>query len=279
MKISYTYTVLRYVHDVVTGEFVNLGVILSAPAAGFLGCSVTSSVSRTKKFFGSVDSDYLRDLLRHVERSVNRMSRDILASPLLSNDKDDALTYAERVIPRDDSALQLSPVGGGISDDPQRALGRLFDRYVNRYRAASPKNTRLDQEVLSVFRRPLEELNLVAHVQPKLIESPDYQHEFPLAWKNGVWNTCDAVSFDLSEPGDIIEKANKWMGRAINLSESPEPFRLILLLGEPRKPELNKVVATAEHIIKKAQSMLEIVTVREREAQKLAEMVAHDVTR
>jgi hypothetical protein len=274
MKVSYSYTVLRYVHDVVTGEFVNVGVVLYVPSTAFLGVQVTTSVSRAKKFFGRVDSDFLRDLLRHAERSLERMARELTASPLFES-QDDALTFAERVIPRDDSALQLSPVGGGITDDPSKALERLFDRYVNRYRAASPRSTRQDQEVLSAFRRPLEERNLLSHMQPKIIESPDYNHEFPLAWKNGVWNACDAVSFDLIEPGDIIEKANKWMGRATNLSESAEKFRLILLVGEPRRIELDKIVATAEHIIRKAP--LEVVTVRERDAQRLAEMVAKDI--
>lgn len=31
MKTAYTYTVLRYVHDTTTGEFVNVGVALYAP--------------------------------------------------------------------------------------------------------------------------------------------------------------------------------------------------------------------------------------------------------
>ena len=275
MKISYSYTILRYVHDVVSGEFVNVGVILYSPSTAYLGAKVTTSASRAKKFFGRVDSDFLRDLLRHAERMIERMARDLRPSQLTDNLKD-VLSFAERIILPDDSALQMSQVYSGIADDPSKALDRIFDRYVNRYRAASPKNTRQDQEVLSVFKRPLEDKNLLHHTQPKTIESPDYDHEFPLAWKNGVWNTCDAVSFDLIEPGDIIEKANKWMGRAINLSESAEKFRLILLVGEPRRLELDKVVSTAEHIIKKAP--LEVVTVRERDAQRLADMVAEGIS-
>ena len=33
MKTTFTYTVLRYVHDIATGEFVNMGVALDAPEA------------------------------------------------------------------------------------------------------------------------------------------------------------------------------------------------------------------------------------------------------
>ena len=34
-KHPYTYTVLRYVHDTGTGEFANVGVVLTSPAAGY----------------------------------------------------------------------------------------------------------------------------------------------------------------------------------------------------------------------------------------------------
>jgi hypothetical protein len=33
MKTTYSFTILRYVHDIATGEFVNMGVALYAPEA------------------------------------------------------------------------------------------------------------------------------------------------------------------------------------------------------------------------------------------------------
>ena len=33
-KQAYSYTVLRYIHDVVSGEALNVGVVMHAPAAG-----------------------------------------------------------------------------------------------------------------------------------------------------------------------------------------------------------------------------------------------------
>ena len=40
MKTTYTYTVLRYVHDPSTGESVNVGVAIYAPEAGFGGVAL-----------------------------------------------------------------------------------------------------------------------------------------------------------------------------------------------------------------------------------------------
>lgn len=36
MKTTFTYTVLGYVHDIATGEFVNMGVALYAPEAKYV---------------------------------------------------------------------------------------------------------------------------------------------------------------------------------------------------------------------------------------------------
>jgi hypothetical protein len=41
-RTNYTFTVSRYVHDITTGEFVNVGVLLHAPKAKFLRASSAS---------------------------------------------------------------------------------------------------------------------------------------------------------------------------------------------------------------------------------------------
>jgi hypothetical protein len=37
MKLAYTYPLLRYVHDVASGEFANVGVVLFSPNARYAG--------------------------------------------------------------------------------------------------------------------------------------------------------------------------------------------------------------------------------------------------
>ena len=48
-KQAYSYTVLRYVHDVVSGEALNVGVVMHAPAAGFLKVRTRKNVDRLKQ--------------------------------------------------------------------------------------------------------------------------------------------------------------------------------------------------------------------------------------
>ncbi len=55
MKIPYTFSVLRYVHDPVTTEFVNVGVALYAPDAKYLSAICTPYYARLSEIFGDVD--------------------------------------------------------------------------------------------------------------------------------------------------------------------------------------------------------------------------------
>ncbi|MGO9273834.1 MAG: DUF3037 domain-containing protein [Terriglobia bacterium] len=61
MKIPYTFSVLRYVHDPVTTEFVNVGVALYAPDAKYLSAICTPHYARLSdrlsEMFGRVDGE------------------------------------------------------------------------------------------------------------------------------------------------------------------------------------------------------------------------------
>jgi hypothetical protein len=88
-------------------------------------------------------------------------------------------------------------------------------------------------------------------IGPKTIAGRDYEHEFPIAWKNGVWHASEAVSFDLENAGTLLDKANRWLGRGVNLYESKEQFKLYLLLGEPRDDKLRAAFTRAKNILHK----------------------------
>ena len=68
MEIPYTFSVLRYVHDVVGWEFANVGVVLCAPGARFLGAASATTYGRLSRFFGGIDGPHVRRLLSHIQR-------------------------------------------------------------------------------------------------------------------------------------------------------------------------------------------------------------------
>lgn len=272
MKVPYTYTVLRYVHDVLTGEFVNVGVLLYSPDAAFLRVRCTTGYARLSQFFGSVDGRSLLRLLRYIENAADELADRLFINLRFEGLPKDAQACAHLLIPPDDSAVQFGELGIGLTDDPEETLVAIFDRFVTRYTQRPAKVTRMDDEILPILKNSLAGRKVF--VEPKMIVAPNYEHEFPIAWKNGMWKACDAVSFDLSHSGDILEKANRWLGRAYTLRDSQEKFKLILFLGQPRHTELWEAYQKAENILNTMPKPFELV--RENEANAFAEEVERD---
>src|SRR5258708_1316891 len=170
-----------------------------------------------------------------------------------------------RVLPRDDSALQFSPAGVGLSRDLDRTISDLFNRYVDFY-VQTDSARRDDDEIWKKFREPLEKRHVTSHLTPKKIFAPDYEYEFEHAWKNQQWHMYEPISFDLVKGGDILDKANRWLGRATSLAESGDKFKLHLLLGEPQDDSLQKDFVRAKNILRKIPLTNELVPETEAEA-------------
>lgn len=63
--------------------------------------------------------------------------------------------------------------------------------------------------------------------------TPLASHVFPQAWKNGVWNVYQPLSFDLKRSENIKAKAFHWESLTRFLAQSPEKPRIHLLLAAP----------------------------------------------
>jgi hypothetical protein len=250
--IPYSFSVLRYFHDGVTAEFVNVGVAVYSGDKPFLQARCTTQYGRITRMFERIDGDRFKQLVRYIEDEVTTLGQKLPQHALPFAALETSLeSLLKRVLPPDDSAIQFSPPGYGVSPNLEHTLAELFERYVERYAGEQDFPSRSDDEVWRVFRAPLERRNVISHLAPKKIVAPDYEYEFRAGWKNNVWHVYEPVSFDLVEPTSVVEKANRWLGRSASLSESDEPFKLHLLIGEPKDPRLHGAFQKANNILRK----------------------------
>ncbi|CAG1022398.1 hypothetical protein MTYM_01690 [Methylococcales bacterium] len=255
---SYTYAVLRYMHDITTGEFVNVGVVLYAPEARFANAKCRSTYGRLTKVFPGANGDHFKSLMHHIQKSFEVLGEQI-ATQLPFNEAGSVLDLAKSVLPNDDSALQWSPMGGGRTPNPSQALEQLYERMVMRYEERHHKERRTDDDVWRHFKRNLEARNLLGYFEPKKIAVQDDEVEFQHAWKNGVWHCIEPISFDLSAADSIKDKAHRWLGQIASVQTTADEFRLYLLLGEPQEESLRPAFNKALSILKKMPVKKEIV--------------------
>jgi len=154
-KQAYSYTVLRYIHDVVSGEALNVGVVMHAPAASFLKVRTRRTIGRLKQAFPDLDRAAFSDAMQAIDRGFLTVAKQASKTSLFDA-RTDARSHALKVLRDDDSALQWSPTGTGLTADPARTFERLYERYVARYDSTAAKR-RSDDDVWRLVRDKLVE--------------------------------------------------------------------------------------------------------------------------
>ncbi len=271
---AYTYCVLRYMHDTTSSEFVNVGVVLYAPEARYLSALCRTTYGRLSKVFPGVNAEHFKSLMHYIEARLEEQGVRV-ATELPLTTPSNVLEFAHAIVPRDDSSLQWSPAGSGRTDDPAATLERLFERMVSRYDERPATPVRNDDDVWRHFKRNLEERQVLKHFQPKRIAVQDDEIEFQHAWKNGVWNCLEPLSFDLAAADSIRDKAHRWLGQLASVREASDQFKVYLLVGAPQQEQLQPAFVNAMSILRKYSGEKEIVL--EKDAPELAIRLAREV--
>ncbi len=273
-QYSYTYTVLRYMHDVTSGEFVNVGVALHAPQAPYLSALCRTTIGRLSKVFPGLNAEHFKALMRHIQNSFEERG-ERLANELQFASSSGVIEIAQSVLPKDDSSLQWSPCGSGRTDDPAQALEKLFNRMVMRYEDKQASSNRTDDDVWRHFKKDLEARRILQHFQSKIISVQDDEIEFQHSWKNGKWHCLEPVSFDMATADSIRDKAHRWLGQLASVQDAVDPFKVYLLVGAPQQESLQPAFQSAMSILRKIPGEKEIVP--EHEALDLAARIAAEV--
>jgi len=260
MNTPYTYTILRYVHDTMTGEFVNVGVALFAPERKYAGALCRTTYGRLANTFPGMDGEAFKRMMRFIQSRFEEIGERLHSELPLDAIPQTVLEFAHQVLPADDSSLQWSPMGSGLTADASRTLEGLYDRMVQTYDERKPRETRSDDDVWREYKRELEARQVLKYLKPKKIAVQDDEIEFSYAWKNGLWHCLEPISLDLSQAGSIREKAHRWLGQIMSVKDAPEEFKVYLLLGEPQDRKLRIDYENAVSILKKIPAPAQIVS-------------------
>ncbi len=276
MRVGYNFCVLRYVHDPTTQEFVNIGVAVFSPEAGYLRAICTLNYRRITHVFQKIDGHRFRQISRFIQDQIN-IAGQLSASALPFESGQSIEQVLAKVLPPDDSAIQFSKSGVGLSANLNQTLEELYRRYVEQYTSRIDLPRRTDEDVWRVFREPLDRVQVTPWLNPKRIVASNWDYEFERSWKNEIWHVLEPVSFDMVEAGSMLDKANRWVGRATSLLDSSEPFRIHMLLGEPSDDRLKETFIKAQNILNKMPGRKEFI--RESEADSFAEELAREVAK
>ena len=206
----YNYTVLRYVHDVLTGEFVNVGLVMLIPGSPLIFHETRKTFSRIKDVFPDLDSDAYKEAMRSIDRSLKNIQKNLVDEGFFKENKN-AGDYARIALPPDDSSLQWSPSGSGLTINPEKTFNELFSRYITYYNREKSR-LRNDRDLWRIVDGKLKDKNIDIPFESKKISSDIDQMNFDHVWKNGRLNVLEPLSFDLSDQDNIKNKARRYFG-------------------------------------------------------------------
>lgn len=278
MKAPFQATVVRYLHDVLSGEFINIGVVLFSKEAVYTGARFLSQWSRVSAAFPTADLPHLRRIASAIEEACPPNE------PTLFLPDVDLAAFQNRVLSRDDAGIQFSPIISGVTDSPARTLSELHARYVEQHLQAETSSVaRTDTQVWQDFvRRMVSHVDVLNRLRPLKLRSPrtpTYQYDFEKAWKNAQWHIAQPVSLDMVNAGAIREKAIQWTGRIIALHPSEQNANVVFLVGMPRGsvPEPIRQAATDAIQILEENLEGEARVLTEDRGAELVEKIANDL--
>jgi hypothetical protein len=274
-KHPYTYTVLRYVHDTSTGEFANVGVVISAPSAKFADAILRPTYGRLSKMFPGMDGEHFRQVIRHLQSRFEEIASQVREEMDLGQKPTNAQELAFSVIAPDDSSFQWSAMGSGLTADLPVTLESIYQKMVERYDDRQKTESRSDELVWKSFKKRLEERKVLSRLHPKTISVQDDEVTFSHAWKNHQWHCMETLSFDLMQPQSIREKAHSWLGKMTSIKDATEKFRVCYLVGEPQLEGSRRAFEQALNVLHKTPVEHEII--REHEAESFAAEVAKEI--
>jgi len=270
----YEYAVLKYVHDPVAGECLNVGVVLISPQQEvFFDGRFEQKYSRLSGVFSHFNGEYFRQFVSRVHRQVEQIAKEINGAPLLGASSILLEQHLKELLPDSGMSFRFSEVRAGITENPAEELSHLFFRYVTSQYEKEISTHRDDEAVWNTFRTPLKAHNVLSRLQEKTFAKDDFEHTFNRAFKNGKWHVLESVTFDYVRAEQLTEKATRYIGLATALQNNPEMGKLYLLLGRPVHESNIKHYERAKRLLSK-HLPVEHVLVEESDAVELAVSVA-----
>lgn len=233
--ITYQYQILRYRPDSVSGEFVNVGLVMFQPQHKFLKAKVVSTVRRLSEFFPKTSGRSLRPTLDTIAKKINEYGKDINSK--LDYDQFSSLdSITKKVLPKDDSSLQFTDLREGITLDMEHAFEDLFNRIIDLHiKKDNDDEIRSDREVWQkIYKKHFDKYGITSHLEKHTVQTKNDHLDFDYAWENGHWNCYPTVSFNHKNADYIKEKVYRWDGIINELKTSKEEITLNILTYLPK---------------------------------------------
>ena len=253
---SYHFAVLRYVHNVSTEEFVNIGVVMWIPERYQLIFRVNERFGRLSGFFKDLNGSSYRQMVRNFKST----SDGVATNNLFKDSPENPFEIFNKIVQEDASCFQWSRLMSGISVDPEKRFDQLYEEFVTFHESFKPPQRRSEDVIWKGVRQALKKRHLESRVQFNVkMAATNFDYLFKMGWNNGNRQVLEPISLAYRYPAEIVHKANTWSGQLFNLSKDND-FDCTMVLAAPDEHVDMTAFNQGFAILKGACSIRKIIT-------------------
>lgn len=240
--ITYRYQILRYRHDLVSGEFANLGIVFFDQTNNTLRAKFVNKYKRLSQFFGEISSTFLMRTLRQLSKefSILAESLDEGRSDLIRSKEIEELTTL--ILPKDDNALVFSETFSGWHFEADLAFQELYYQIIERYQSSKVERHTDAYAWKEIYKKHFDNYGITSQLKSKRVKTDFTTIEFDKTIQNGSLHCFQSISFDLRHEGSIEDKIYRWDGRIRELTTAKQTLNLYLLSILPKNKKLTKMI-------------------------------------
>lgn len=224
MKYVCQYAIVRFLPFVETGEFANVGTVLFCPDKRFFGFKLNNRrPGRITKFFHQIDANVYRNSIHYMNEELDRIHLLMKYEGALDGRRKNAdisislRIFEELTRPRE-SLLRFDSVRVALAENPKNKLNELYNYYIERdFVSKENKQRQLENKV----RNTLHQHQLISLFEERKVGDENYNHNFPFvhSTSSNEVSLIKPLSFDQSEPSDLIEQGLRWGNRIKKLAD------------------------------------------------------------
>lgn len=233
----YSYVPIRYVHDVLSGETLNVGVVLYSSETGFLRAKLLhNKTKRLSDAFRHFDVEQHRQVMKDLESGLIFLRAKQVGEQgnLFSARPKDVGLVMRRLWPDRGTRYTFGDSFHGVAEDLDETVDDLYNRLVE---AQMPEPAAGDkQKDDRLWRRvatPLRKAAVAHRLTPEKVSTPYGVLELKHTFRNGKLNILQPLSFDLNDAESITRKASLWYGHSAQFRQTPDIGKVLYAVGAP----------------------------------------------
>lgn len=214
----------------------NVGVLFFCQDSQYVDFKFRSGGSRLSNAYPGIDRSALLQDLKEMSTWFERRA----ARPSDMWMWKSALHLGQSLLGDDDSSFRWNLDGSGATDDPEKTIGQLFDRFVMRYDTPHGRTPRSDEQVFEAIKGQLKRAKLLSRMESYTVRTKFTEVTFDHCIKNGKWHCVQAISLDSANEEHMQRKAERWAGKLVGLLEVEAVPQVYLVTGKPTEPKLQR---------------------------------------